>query len=82
MVNTVLAESSVTQKYQATIPLKVREQLEIRAGDKIVFERQDDDTIIVRKKIVEPLDWAYLSSVEGTLSEWNSPEDDAAYADL
>jgi AbrB family looped-hinge helix DNA binding protein len=39
----------VTQKYQATIPLKVLEQLNIHAGDKIVFERQDDETIIIKK---------------------------------
>jgi AbrB family looped-hinge helix DNA binding protein len=39
----------VTQKYQATIPLKVRKHLNIHAGDKIIFERQDDETIIIKK---------------------------------
>jgi AbrB family looped-hinge helix DNA binding protein len=48
-MQTVIAESSVTQKYQATIPLKVREHLDIQAGDKIIFERQDDETIIIKK---------------------------------
>jgi AbrB family looped-hinge helix DNA binding protein len=48
-MQTVIAEFSVTQKYQATIPLKVREQLNIQAGDKIIFERQDDETIIIKK---------------------------------
>jgi AbrB family looped-hinge helix DNA binding protein len=48
-IQTGIAESSVTQKYQATIPLKVRKQLNIQAGDKIVFERQDDETIIIKK---------------------------------
>jgi antitoxin PrlF len=82
MLDAVIAESSVTQKYQATIPLKVREQLDIQAGDKIVFERQDDETIIIKKKVLSTIDWDYLRAVEGTLSEWNSPQDDAAYADL
>ncbi len=82
MFSTLIAESSVTQKYQATIPLKVREQLDIQAGDKIIFERQDDETIIIKKKLPSKVDWDYLSAVEGTLSEWNSPEDDAAYGDL
>jgi antitoxin PrlF len=82
MTNTAIAESSVTQKYQATIPLKVREQLDIQAGDKIVFERQDDETIVIKKKVPSSIDWDYLSAVEGTLSEWNSPEDNEAYADL
>jgi antitoxin PrlF len=82
MLETVIAESSVTQKYQATIPLKVREQLDIHAGDKIIFERQSDDTIVIKKKRPSTVDWDYLHAVEGTLSEWDSPEDDAAYGDL
>jgi antitoxin PrlF len=82
MLDAVIAESSVTQKYQATIPLKVREQLNIQAGDKIVFERQDDETIIIKKKVPSTMDWDYLHAIEGTLSEWNSLQDDEAYADL
>jgi antitoxin PrlF len=82
MLETIIAESSVTQKYQATIPLKVREQLDIQAGDKIIFERQSNDAIVIKKKRPPTVDWDYLNAVEGTLSEWNSPEDDAAYGDL
>jgi antitoxin PrlF len=82
MIDTVIAESSVTQKYQATIPLKVREQLDIQAGDKIIFERQDDQSFIIKKKVPSTIDWEYLRGLEESLSEWNSPEDDEAYADL
>jgi AbrB family looped-hinge helix DNA binding protein len=64
MTSNAIAESSVTQKYQATIPLKVREQLNIQAGDKIVFERQDDETIIIKKKVLSAIDWDYLRAVE------------------
>lgn len=31
---------------------------------------------------VEPLDIAYLKSLESMLSEWSSPEDEAAFGDL
>jgi AbrB family looped-hinge helix DNA binding protein len=48
MTDNAIAESSVTQKYQATIPFKVREQLDIQAGDKIVFERQDECLFLLR----------------------------------
>jgi bifunctional DNA-binding transcriptional regulator/antitoxin component of YhaV-PrlF toxin-antitoxin module len=48
MTDNAIAESSVTQKYQATIPLKVREQLDIQARDKIVFERQDECLFLLR----------------------------------
>jgi antitoxin PrlF len=82
MLKPVIAESSVTQKYQATIPLKVREQLGIQAGDKIIFEQQADETITIKKKRPSTVDWDYLHAIEGTLSEWNSPEDNAAYDDL
>ena len=82
MRDTVIGESSVTQKYQATIPLKVREQLNIQAGDKIIFERQDDQTFVIKKKVPSIIDWDYLRGVEQSLSEWDSPEDDEAYAVL
>jgi antitoxin PrlF len=78
----VIAESSVTQKYQTTIPLKVREQLGIQSGDKIIFERQADETIAIKKKHLSNVDWDYLHAIKGTLSEWNSPEDAAAYDNL
>jgi antitoxin PrlF len=82
MIDAVIGESSVTQKYQATIPLKVREQLNIQAGDKIIFERQDDQTFVIKKKVPSIIDWDYLRGVEQSLSEWDSPEDEEAYADL
>ncbi len=82
MATSIIAETLVNQKYQATIPPKVREQLDIHAGDKIVFERKEDDTIVVRKKVINPVDWQYLSALEGTLNEWNCAEDNDAYGDL
>ena len=82
MSESFMAESSVTQKFQATIPLKVREELGIQSGDKLIFKHNDDGDIVVQKKVINPVDWDYLKSVEDTLSEWNSPEDDEAYGDL
>lgn len=75
-----LAQSKVTQKYQATIPLKVREKLGIQAGDQLVFEQTEEGIIQIKKKPSNPLDRDYLSAIETTLSEWNSPEDDEAYS--
>lgn len=82
MSESFMAESSVTQKFQATIPLKVREELGIQSGDKLIFKQNDNGDIVVQKKVINPVDWDYLKSVEDTLSEWNSPEDDEAYGDL
>jgi|JI10StandDraft_1071094.scaffolds.fasta_scaffold01872_11 antitoxin PrlF len=71
--------SSVTEKFQATIPLKIREYLNIKKGDKIMFEILHD-TVQIRKMLAT--DFEYLKSISGTLSEWNSEADDEAYNDL
>jgi hypothetical protein len=39
-------------------------------------------TSSIKKKRSAMTDWDYLHGVERTLSEWNSPEDNAAYDDL
>lgn len=70
----------LTSKYQATIPKEVRKKLDIKAGDSIVFQIQKDGSIILKK--AKPFDTAYLESLEHTLTEWNSKEDEDAFDDL
>jgi antitoxin PrlF len=71
--------SRITSKGQTTIPREVRERLSLRAGDVIVYE-VDQEEVRLRKQV--PLDMAYLRAVQTTLSEWESPEDAAAFDDL
>ncbi len=71
--------STLTAKYQATIPSEVRKQLHLQAGDKIGFEFMKDKIYIVK---IQPFDLAYHQALESTLSEWNSTEDDEAFHDL
>ncbi|ACK67610.1 transcriptional regulator, AbrB family [Rippkaea orientalis PCC 8801] len=71
--------SKLTQKYQATIPRRIREVLDLHQGDSVIFELQDDKVIL--KKVL-PMDWDYLNAVSATLTEWLSPEDEEAYGDL
>jgi antitoxin PrlF len=71
--------ATITQKGQATIPSEVRKVLGLEPGDKIGFEISDGE---VRLKKVQPFDYAYHQALTGTLSEWNSQEDDEAYHDL
>lgn len=75
----VNARSRVTSKFQATIPLAIREVLALEQGDTVVFEVVKGQ-VIVRREL--PLDKDYLDAVSATLSEWNSAEDDKAYGDL
>ena len=71
----------ITAKAQTTIPREVRERLGLRPGDNVVYEL-DAEGGGVRLRKLAPVDLAYLRAVQATLSEWDSPEDDEAYADL
>jgi antitoxin PrlF len=73
------AVSRLTSKSQTTIPREVREKLSLRPGDVIVYEIEGSE---VRLRKGAPLDAAYLRTLQTTLSEWESPEDAAAYDDL
>ena len=72
--------SRLTYKYQATIPRQVREALTLTAGDYVQFDINRDGDVSIRKG--QPRD-AQLQALEATLApEWDSEEDDTAYADL
>jgi len=72
--------AKISSKGQVTIPADVRKKLHLATGDTIAWEIEADGRIWVRR--IEPLDLDYLAAASGTLSEWNSPEDDEAYRDL
>ena len=71
--------SKLTRKYQATIPEPVRTLLKLEAGDAIAFDLVQDQ---VRVRKARPVDLAFARALEGTLHEWNSDADEAAYRDL
>ncbi len=71
--------TTLTSKYQTTIPSEIRKKLELHSGDKIGFEVVRDKVYIVK---VPPFDLEYHRALEATLSEWASEEDDEAYNDL
>jgi len=73
------ATSKLTKKYQATVPKTVREKLELKAGDVIAFDI-DNDIIKLRK--ARPIDIEFSSALVPTLSEWESQNDEEAYNDL
>jgi antitoxin PrlF len=71
--------STLTSKYQATIPRAVRDALALGAGDRIEFTIESDG---VRVRRALPAD-AELRALEATLAaEWDSAGDDKAYAGL
>lgn len=71
--------STLTSKGQTTIPSEIRKNLDLHAGDKIIFEMIDNH-VVIRK--ITPFDYVYHAALAATLTEWDSPEDDEAYRDL
>ncbi len=78
-MNPMQQVSRLTSKCQATIPLAIRRKLNLKPGDTVVFE-VENDTVTVRRATA--LDKEYASALEGTLTEWLSKEDDEAYRGL
>jgi antitoxin PrlF len=70
----------LTSKYQATVPIEIREHLHLKKGDQIVYELLPDETVVVRK--ISPLDLQYFHALESTLNEWASEDDEQAYKNL
>ena len=77
--NMQTAISKLTKKYQATIPEPVRRLLDLKMGDEIAFDIEKDGVHLRRAR---PVDIAFTQSLESTLSEWTTKEDEEAYSDL
>ena len=72
--------SKLTTKSQATIPSKIRKILRVQPGDSVAFEVNENSKVMIRK--ATPIDFEFAKSIEGTLTEWLSDNDEEAYCDL
>lgn len=52
-----MPESTVTEKFQITIPKEVRDEVELRPGERVIVEKHGADSILVRpyRKMRQPL---------------------------
>jgi AbrB family looped-hinge helix DNA binding protein len=72
--------SKITAKGQITLPKKVRDKLDVRAGDYLAYEVAGN-TVKLRK--AQPLDLPWLRALSRTLaSEWDSSYDHENFDDL
>lgn len=67
--------SKLSSKSQTVLPRAVRERLKLGPGDKVRYVMTDKAVIIEKED--DFVDDPFIA-----FSEWASPEDDAAYADL
>jgi antitoxin PrlF len=69
--------STLSSKGQTTIPQEIRKTLNLRSGDAIAFEVEDDGKVVLKKVRAQDDDLDYLKSIEMTLApEWMSDDDD------
>ena len=73
-----MSYTKVTSKFQTTIPKDIRKKLNLKVGDMVNFVIRDGNIIIQKVESGS----GYLKSLEATLSEWNSKEDDEHFKDL
>jgi antitoxin PrlF len=73
------AISRLTKEYQATVPEAVRSRLDLKAGDTIAFEIDNE---IIKISKAQDIDIEFSSALISTLNEWNSQNDEEAYSDL
>lgn len=69
----------LTEKFQTTVPSKVRKFLNLHKGDTIGFEILNNKVIFKKTTTVSD---HYLNSLDNLLSEWSTKEDEEAYHDL
>ena len=68
--------STLSKKGQTTIPQDIREKLNLKEGDLILFELKKDGQVVLKKAPTAD-DMNYLKSIEKSLAqEWMSNDDD------
>jgi antitoxin PrlF len=75
-------KAKLTSKYQTSIPKEIREILGLNKGDSIGFEIIGVDKKEVKLFKLESFDIDYLKSLESSLEEWNSEEDNENFKHL
>lgn len=75
-----MSKSTVSSKGQVTIPKRVREVLNVKAGDEIYYDISGRTVTLHR---IDPFDAAFHAALGATVAaEWGSTADEEAFDDL
>ena len=69
----------ISARGQTTIPKRIREAANLREGDMLAFDLQDDHLVVKR---VTPHADGYLEGLTSVMHEWAESEDEEAWRDL
>ncbi len=72
--------TSVTSKFQATIPLEARKFLDIKSGDKVIFEINKASNTVILKKFSEKDYIATKLQNTAIKEDWLSAKDNNAFS--
>ncbi len=75
-------KAKLTSKYQTSIPKEIREILGLNKGDSIGFEIIEGEKKEVKLFKLASFDIDYLKSLDSSLGEWNSKEDNENFKHL
>jgi AbrB family looped-hinge helix DNA binding protein len=56
MVERIKRTTTVTSKFQVTIPKEIREILDVKEGDKLIFTINDKGEVVIKKAVIVALD--------------------------
>jgi AbrB family looped-hinge helix DNA binding protein len=74
-----MLSSRITKRHQSIIPAEVREELDLHRGGLAKFEIHGKE-VVIRKIPLSDVEWP--RTLQKTISEWGSEEDDKPYANL
>lgn len=74
------AYSRIDRDASTTLPSPVRQALGLKPGDSLEYEITQHGPVVIRRSPLS--DTPHLKALQETLSEWNTPEDAAAFDDL
>jgi bifunctional DNA-binding transcriptional regulator/antitoxin component of YhaV-PrlF toxin-antitoxin module len=72
--------SELNAQGRTTVPREVRVVLNAKPGDVITWDIEPDGCVTVWR--IQPADIEYQAAIKGSLSEWNTAEDEIAYGRL
>ncbi|MBC7320694.1 type II toxin-antitoxin system PrlF family antitoxin [bacterium] len=52
----VKTSTTITSKFQITIPKKIREILDVKEGDKLIFTVNDNGDVVIKKAVLVAFD--------------------------
>jgi antitoxin PrlF len=74
--------SKLTSKAQTTVPQAVRNALGVQPGDEIAYVIESGHVTLTKAAPRKARPGAALEDPFATFGEWDSPEDDEAFANL